>query len=73
MLRVTTKPLQGKQEARGAAAESRILENTRRGETTLPDEEKGSVGVLQKAAKLQTLEPRGFRRGIQAEGDYWIL
>ena len=42
-------------------------------ETTLPDEEKGSVGVLQKAAKLLTKEARGFRREIQAEGDDWIL
>ena len=61
------------QEARGAEAESRTLENARGGEATLPDHEKGSVGVLQKAAKLQTKEARGFRRGIQAEGDDWIL
>ena len=40
-------------------------ENTRRGETTLPDEEKGSVGVLQEAAKLQTKEARGFRKEFE--------
>ena len=54
-------------EARGAAAESRILENTRGGEATLPHKEEGSAGVLQKAAKLQTQGAGGIRVTIQAE------
>ena len=52
---------------------SRILENTRGGEATLPSQEEGSVGVLQKDAELQTQEPRGIRGRIQAKGDDWIL
>ena len=59
--------------ARGAAAVSRILENTRGGEATLPHQDEGSVGVLQKAAKLQTRGTGGIRRRIQAKSDDWML
>ena len=34
---------------------------------------KGSVGVLQKAAKLQTKEEGGLLGRVQAEGDEWTL